>query len=101
MYIVLYRWKIKTGMEEKFRSAWRTRTQQIIVEEGGLGSRLHQATDGSWIAYAQWPDRERWSKFWNAPKAQGETGQAMRSCIESSDEPTGMSVIDDLLVQGR
>jgi heme-degrading monooxygenase HmoA len=101
MYIVQYRWKLKSGTEDRFRSAWKQGTERIIALEGGLGSRLHQANDGSWIAYAQWPDRESWSRFWNAPTPISETGETMWMCIEYSDEPLGMLVMDDRLIHER
>ena len=47
-------------MEEKFRRTWREITQAIFTQHGSLGSRLHQSEDGTFIAYAQWPDAKRW-----------------------------------------
>jgi heme-degrading monooxygenase HmoA len=60
MFVVLYRWRIKSGHEDEFRDAWRRATNKITERYGALGSRLHRVDDGSWLAYAQWPDRERW-----------------------------------------
>ena len=37
-------------------------TRAIHAGCGSYGSRLHRATDGTWVAYARWPDavtRER------------------------------------------
>ena len=60
MFVVLYRWKIKPGTEDQLRTAWVSSTRKIMARYGALGSRLHVVEDGSWLAYAQWPDKERW-----------------------------------------
>ena len=60
MFVVLYRWRIKAGHENEFRDAWRRATDKIADRYGARGSRLHRVEDGTWLAYAQWPDRQRW-----------------------------------------
>jgi hypothetical protein len=32
----------------------------MITRCGSLGARLHRSDEGTFIAYAQWPDRESW-----------------------------------------
>jgi catechol 2,3-dioxygenase-like lactoylglutathione lyase family enzyme len=56
-FIVLYRWRLRPGYEEKFKKAWSIVTQALI-DRGSLGSRLHQGDDGLWYSYAQWPSKE-------------------------------------------
>jgi hypothetical protein len=63
MFVVLYRWRIKAGHEDEFRAAWQRATERIADRYGAFGSRLHLVDDGSWLAYAQWPDRARWQKM--------------------------------------
>jgi len=58
MFIALYRWRIKPGMEKQFEHFWQIGTPLFRDQHGALGSRLHIAEDGSYFAYAQWPDRE-------------------------------------------
>lgn len=62
MFIALYRWKLKAGKEQQFRAAWSQVTLAIRENCGSLGSRLHQAEDGTWAAYAQWPTKAMWQK---------------------------------------
>ena len=62
MFAVIYRWKIKPGLEAQFEEGWRAGTAAIAREFGGWGSRLHRGADGVFLAYAQWPDRETWEK---------------------------------------
>jgi len=51
---VLYRWKLKPGMEDQFVASW-SRVTQSLLGRGSLGSRLHKGNDDTWYAYAQWP----------------------------------------------
>ena len=58
MFCVIYKFPVKADSEEQFLSAWNHLTKIIRAQNGGLGSRLHRNHDGSWIAYAQWPDEK-------------------------------------------
>lgn len=102
MFVVIYRWKIKPGREVEFRSAWSKATRAIAFRYGALGSRLHQADDGSWLAYAQWPSRARWEAMRGGPPADREAATMMRDCIEESDEFPAplfcLTVTDDFLM---
>ncbi|MFJ8727139.1 hypothetical protein [Streptomyces sp. NPDC093269] len=68
-------------------------TQEIHSRCGSYGSRLHRADDGTWVAYARWPDasaRER---------CQGVDPQAlssMREAIAASSPDIRCHLIDDL-----
>ena len=101
MFVVIYYWKVKSGKEESFRTAWRKATRAIALRYGSLGSRLHQADDGSWLAYAQWPNRERWEAMQAGPPADADAFAAMRDCIDDSDDALTpfqcMTVTDDYL----
>lgn len=62
MFAVMYRWRTKPGMDEQFVVGWQLVTRAIHCSCGSYGSRLHRAADGTWFAYARWPDpasRER------------------------------------------
>jgi hypothetical protein len=37
---------------------WNWVTRAIQQSCGSYGSRLHRADDGSWVAYARWPDEQ-------------------------------------------
>jgi heme-degrading monooxygenase HmoA len=102
MFVVIYRWKIKPGSEERFRSAWSEATRAIALRYGALGSRLHRADDGDWLAYAQWPSRARWEAMRGGPPADAATAAEMRDCIEDGGESPSplfcLTVTDDYLV---
>jgi heme-degrading monooxygenase HmoA len=84
MFIVIYRWKLKRGTEERFREGWRRATQAISLRYGALGSRLHRAEDGSFVAYAQWPDKQHWEDMRKGPPADPQSLAAMRDCVDAS-----------------
>jgi quinol monooxygenase YgiN len=97
MFIALYRWELKEGQEERFREGWRRLTEEIHERRGSHGSRLHRAEDGSWVAYAQWPDRRAWESAGGAETADVEALELMRESVEVSHPPVLMEVVDDLL----
>ena len=84
MFIAVYRWKVKAGMEDQFREGWR------------------RGTVGDFVGYAQWPTREQWQKVYDAhfPHDDKEASRLFRDAIEISHGPELlMDVTDDLLVQ--
>lgn len=97
MFIALYRWKVKEGLENKFKEGWHRRTQEIYMKCGSLGSRLHRAEDGTWFGYAQWPDKSTWETAGNKPLTDNEAREMMRESIERSYPDVYMTVTDDLL----
>ena len=56
MFTAIYRWRLKPGMEKQFVEGWERVTAAIQAACGSYGSRLHQCQDGTWLAYARWPD---------------------------------------------
>lgn len=94
MFCVIYRVRLHPGKEEQYREGWRRVTRLFLEQAGSLGSRLHQAEDGWWVAYAQWPSREAWDT------ASGESdGFAMMTdaIAERLDPIVLEEVTDDLL----
>ena len=100
-FCVLYRWKIVPGKEKQFRRAWEILTREIRDHEGGLGSRLHRASDGTWVAYAQWPNRQTWEEA--AVKTEdGRAAQQMLSdIIEQRMEPITLEPVSDFLIAAQ
>jgi quinol monooxygenase YgiN len=91
---VIYRWKLKPGQEEDFVHAWGRLTDVLREERGGLGSRLHKAGDGSWIAYALWPDRAAYEHaLENPPKSAARA--LMAAAIAERFPETVMEVVED------
>lgn len=102
MFIAVYRWRMKPGMEERFRDGWRRVTDSIYHHHGSLGSRLHREMDGSWVAYAQWPDRKHWEKAQQEGPVGDRGGlEMMRDSVENPDHlerpVLRMVVAEDLL----
>lgn len=97
-FAVIYRWRLRTGMEDQFRQAWATTTELFMAERGALGSRLHQADDGTWVAYAQWPTRQDWEKSRSLGPADPAVSAIMAESIEESFEPVLLNPLQDYLV---
>jgi heme-degrading monooxygenase HmoA len=96
MFIAVYRWKLKEGLEQKFREGWRRRTGEIYRKCGSLGSRLHRAEDGTWVAYAQWPDRQSWEAARQVPVGDREAPAMMKESVEVSYPEMLLELTDDL-----
>ena len=97
MFIALYRWKVKEGHEKNFREVWHLITEGIYQHSGSLGSRLHRAEDGIWVAYAQWPDRQTYDAASSIPAVNTEARAMFRESIEEAYPDIYMNVVDDLL----
>jgi quinol monooxygenase YgiN len=97
MFIALYHWKVKEGHEKNFLEGWHQITEGIYQRSGSLGSRLHRAEDGTWIAYAQWPDRQTYDAARSIPVIDAEMRAMFRESIEESYPDIYMNVTDDLL----
>lgn len=96
-YAVIYRWRLKDGYERQFADAWRRVTLAILDQCGSYGSRLHQAADGTWVAYARWPSAEvRERCFANGPP-DPEGSRLMREAVAESYDDVVLTVVDDLL----
>ena len=98
MFNVIYRWRVRPGAETDFERAWRELTARIRDERGGLGSKLHRCTDGSYLAYAQWPDRETWVKSQATPFTPNGASASMAAAIVEREEPMELATVVDLLV---
>lgn len=99
MFIALYHWKIKPDCEAEFQEGWRRITLEIRENCGGLGSRLHKSEDGTFIAYAQWKDKETWENAREIQTIDEEAAEMMRDSIEERLPTVFMNAIDDLLLK--
>ncbi|MFD5326208.1 hypothetical protein [Streptomyces sp. NPDC127092] len=75
---------------------WHRVTLAIHRECGSYGSRLHQADDGTWVAYARWPDAETRERC-AVPDSEGEA--MMREAIAEYFPETRLRIADDLLAE--
>ena len=97
MFIILYRWRVKTEKETQFIEAWSEITAFYRENFDSLGSRLHRGDDGIFYAYAQWKSAEdRENAFANSPKM--EAGARMREAIEESFEAVVLEKVSDFLI---
>jgi quinol monooxygenase YgiN len=95
MFVAVYLFRVKPGMEEQFRQAWAERTREIIKESGSLGSRLHRNEDGAFVAYAQWSSRKAWQ---DASTSETIARQQMRQATLSSETVFCLDLLENLFV---
>jgi hypothetical protein len=96
MFTVIYRWRVKAGCEETFREGWRRTTEAIYQTYQSRGSRLHLCDDGTWLGYAQWPDRKHWEAMRRQGAADAEAYALMRDSTTGAPEVICMNVLEDL-----
>ena len=82
-----------------FRQAWEAVTKSFLSERDALGSRLHRAEDGTWIAYAQWPSKAAWRRSRDLGPTNDEWAAIMRAATEEAFEPVLMQPVCDHLVR--
>lgn len=103
MYVAVYAWRVKPGREAQFREAWRRGTRAITRIYGSYGSRLHEAADGRFIGYAEWPDEATWRRAFDArmvyddPEARAMFIDALAEDSRPGELIAAMTVTDDLL----
>ncbi len=96
VFAVMYRWRIRLGREEEFREGWRRVTRAIHEQCGSYGSRLHRATDGTFVAYARWPSPEARDACEHGDAA---GSRMMREAVEEDYPELTMLLLDDLLAE--
>jgi Antibiotic biosynthesis monooxygenase len=96
-FAVIYRWRLKPGLEAQFVDAWTRITELYVAHRGGLGSRLHKGPDDIWYAYAQWASAEaRTAAFAGEPLDPVARG-LMRDAIEVSFDEIVLEPVADRL----
>lgn len=98
---ILYRWRVKAGKEDQFRAAWERITRLLMEHRGALGSRLHRAEDGSFIAYAQWPSRAAREASTALGPIDAAAAAEMDDAVAESEAPVWLSPVADYLVRGE
>ena len=98
MFAVIYQFNVKGNMNSEFIKAWKELTQLIYEYEGSLGSRLHKLNDKSYLAYAQWPDKETWKNSGNKlPNSADSIRKAMKNSCTNIEVLYELDSIEDLL----
>ncbi len=96
MFAVVYRWRLKAGHEESFTRGWEMVTRAIHETCGSYGSRLHRGDDGTWVAYARWPDAETRDR---CQHAESEGSRLMAEAVDERLPTITMWVTSDLLAE--
>ena len=97
-FTILYRWRLRQGMEQSFIAAWSRRTRQLRAEHGSLGSRLHRGSDGVWYSYAQWPSAEARERAFAAGSSDPEASRQMREATAEALPDVVLESVADFLV---
>jgi hypothetical protein len=92
-FAVIYQWLVKPGKEPQFRKAWEALTQLQIINRGLRGSRLHKSEQGTWIAFAQWPDKKSWEASCDQKAEDEMWSQLMLDAVEDTWPPTFLTAI--------
>jgi hypothetical protein len=95
MYARIYRWRLRDGAEGQFQQGWERMTLSIRRQCGSYGSRLHVCEDGTWVAYALWPDAEARAA---CEPDDPEAAEVMSAAIATRYEPLRLEVVSDLLI---
>lgn len=99
MFIAVYEFKIKAEKDKEFQDAWTKVTDAIARHCGSLGSRLHKTDqEGIYVAYAQWPPREKYFEESSTKKFTAEENQErerMKTVTEYIKTVYLMEVVDD------
>ena len=98
MFAILYAFHVKPGQEAPFEDAWETLTRLFLEHAGSLGSRLHKPADQTYIAYAQWPDRQSWERSAERlPKEAEAVREALQEACRQIEILEELEVARDLL----
>ena len=97
-FAVIYRWRLKPGLEAQFVEAWSRMTELYVAKRGGLGSRLHKGLDGIWYAYAQWASADARSAAFSGEPLDPVARVRMREAIAEQFDEIVLEPVADLLI---
>ena len=105
MFVVIYRGYLKENCEKQYCISWKTVANYFIQNRGSLGSSLHKAEDGMWLAYSRWPDKKKRDASWgdNADNAFPEEIKSaiiiLKNCLDTERElpEIQLEMVEDLL----
>lgn len=64
MFAVIYRFYLQPHQEKSYQTCYDKLSDYFIRERGAIGSCLHKANDGLWVAYSRWPDKVTRDASW-------------------------------------
>ena len=99
MFAVIYRGFVKPNLEEQYLAFWKQIAAYFVLKQGAIGSTLHRAEDGMWIAYSKWPDKSVRDASWLGLDLPEEIQQAiigLRNCLDVQLPEICMEVIEQI-----
>lgn len=81
-FAVIYRGYLRPNCEADYLKSWHLIADYFVNQCGALGSTLHQAEDGMWVAYSKWPSRETRDTAW--PKDNSAVNKQFPSTIQNA-----------------
>ncbi len=96
MFIAVYRYTLKPGMEDQFRVDWAMVTYAGIYDGKSLGSSLGQAADGSWVAVGRWPTKQQRDDWFARNTDIVEPLARMRKAMDQRFDDLEVDVTDEL-----
>ena len=100
MFAVIYRSFVFPHKEDAYQKAWKTIASYFMKEKGALGSTLHKAEDGSWVAYSRWPSKalrdSSWSKDACHPPEIQKAVDELISCLDDVLPEICMDIVESL-----
>jgi len=96
MFCVIDKFTVKPGYADQFRHHWSAVTQWYYRNAESLGSRLHRASTGEFIAYAQWQSWAHWEQYRDrSDAALQHHRQTMRDACEQIEVLDELETTDD------
>lgn len=96
-FIILYRWEVRPDKEDQFLENWEALTRLYSQLYGCAGARLHQNDEGIWIAYTEWPSRDRYFMAVERGIPDEAIARAMNQAVKRRLDPVFMELRSDLL----
>ena len=96
MFATYFRWTVKPGKEAEFAALWSEGTKALRLE-GSLGSALFTGQDGSYSAFARWPDKDTRDRAF-AKKIRPDIFDPFRECILKTVSWDDVELIENLWV---
>ncbi len=108
MIAIIYRPHIYPEKAEDYKKYWHQVASYFIENCGAIGSCLHQDSDGQFVAYSRWPDKQTRDASWPGDDAPNDmlpeeiklAIREMKKCGDRSKSKPEicMEIVDDLLV---
>ncbi len=99
-FIVLYRWRVRQGLEDQFVTGWERISAAYKRDRGALGARLHRGDDGLWYSYAVWPSAQARADAFSAGSPDPSASALVKEATEEFLGEVILDVVADLLSVG-